>query len=103
MVYFSRNIKTCCLYVIWEKQYQIWAKMFFTPSRTPIFVVVNKSSVLTTQYQQWGDCAFCTLSLKRHAHSFPTAENNSIQFCISLSHIQYTLQPTYTSANIKWY
>ena len=28
MVYFSLNIKACCLYVIWEKQDQIWAKNF---------------------------------------------------------------------------
>jgi len=41
MVGFSLNIKTCCLYVIWEKQVQIWAKLFCIPknmhSRTPMF------------------------------------------------------------------
>jgi len=31
MVRFSLNIKTCCLYVIWEKQDQIWAKFFCIP------------------------------------------------------------------------
>jgi len=27
MVHFSLNIKAWCLYVIWEKQDQIWAKI----------------------------------------------------------------------------
>jgi len=40
MVHFSLNIKTCCLYVIWEKQDQNWAKIFCIPknmhSRTPM-------------------------------------------------------------------
>jgi len=37
MVRFSLNIKTCCLYVIWEKQDQIWAKFFASPKIcTPI-------------------------------------------------------------------
>jgi len=31
MVHFSLNIKTCCLYVIWEKQDQIWAKISSIP------------------------------------------------------------------------
>jgi len=40
MVRFSPSIKTFCLYVIWEKQDQIWAKTFCIPknmdSRTPV-------------------------------------------------------------------
>jgi len=40
--------------------------------------------------------AFCGLSLRRHTNSFAAAENNFMRFCISLTHIQYTLQPTYT-------
>jgi len=40
MVRFSLIIKTCCLYVIWEKQDQIWAKIVCIPknmhSRTPM-------------------------------------------------------------------
>jgi len=28
MVHFGLNIKTCCLYVTWEIQDQIWAKIF---------------------------------------------------------------------------
>jgi len=39
MVHFGLNIKACCLHVIWEKQDQIWAKLFSIPknmhSRTP--------------------------------------------------------------------
>jgi len=39
MVHFSLNIKGCSLYVIWEKQDQIWAKIFCIlknmHSRTP--------------------------------------------------------------------
>jgi len=31
MVRFNLNIKTCCLYVIWKKQDQIWAKNFCIP------------------------------------------------------------------------
>jgi len=31
MVHFSLNIKACCLYLIWEKQDQIWAKIFASP------------------------------------------------------------------------
>jgi len=31
MVHFSLDIKACCLYVIWEKQDQIWAKMLCIP------------------------------------------------------------------------
>jgi len=42
MVCFSLKTKTCCLNVIWEKQDQIWAKIFFIPknmhSRIPMFV-----------------------------------------------------------------
>jgi len=40
MVRFGFNIKTCCLNVIWEKQDQIWAKIFCIPKnihvRTPM-------------------------------------------------------------------
>jgi len=40
MVGFRLNIKTCCLHFIWEKQDQIWAKIFCIPkhmhSRTPM-------------------------------------------------------------------
>jgi len=40
MVHFSLNIKACCIYVIWEKQDKIWAKMFCIlknmHSRTPM-------------------------------------------------------------------
>jgi len=40
MVHFSLNIKAFCLYVIWEKQDQIYAKNFCIPqnmhSRTPM-------------------------------------------------------------------
>jgi len=42
MVRFSLNFKTCCLYDIWEKQDQIWAKKFCIPkimqTRTPLRV-----------------------------------------------------------------
>jgi len=31
MVRFILSIKTCCSYVIWEKQDQIWAKIFASP------------------------------------------------------------------------
>jgi len=31
MVHISLNIKACCLYVIWEKQDEIWAKFFCIP------------------------------------------------------------------------
>ena len=41
MVRFSLNIKTCCLYVTWEIQDQIWANIFCSPknvhSCTPMF------------------------------------------------------------------
>jgi len=33
MVRFSLNIKACCSYVIWEKQDQIWANIFFHPHK----------------------------------------------------------------------
>jgi len=33
--------------------------------------------------------AFCTPSLKRHANSFAAVGNNSMWFCISLTHIVY--------------
>jgi len=40
MVRFSLNIKTCYLYVTWEIQDKIWAKIFCIPknmhSRTPM-------------------------------------------------------------------
>jgi len=43
MVHFSLNIKACCLYINWEKQDQIWAKIFCIPknmhSRTPMIAV----------------------------------------------------------------
>jgi len=35
MVRFSLNNKTCCLYVTWEIQDQIWAKMFCIPKNIP--------------------------------------------------------------------
>ena len=34
----------------------------------------------------WSDCAFCTLSLKRHTNSFAVVENISMWICISLTH-----------------
>jgi len=44
MEHFSLNIKACCLYVIGEKQDQIWAKIFCIPkimhSRTPMVALV---------------------------------------------------------------
>jgi len=44
MVRFSLDIKTCCLFVIWEKQDKIWAKFFCIPknmhSRTPMCAVL---------------------------------------------------------------
>jgi len=33
------------------------------------------------------DRAFCGLSLRHHTNSFAAVENNSMQFCISLTHI----------------
>jgi len=33
MVHFSLIIKACCLYVIWEKQDQIWARNFLHPQK----------------------------------------------------------------------
>jgi len=36
--------------------------------------------------QSWSNCAFCTLSLKRHTNSFAVVENISMWFCISLTH-----------------
>ena len=53
----------------------------------------------------------CTLSLKHHTNSFAAVENSFMQSCINLTHILYTLQPTYTwtkhtnimsSTNVKW-
>jgi len=41
MVGFSLNIKTFCLYVIWEKQDQIWANIFASPKiGTPVHLFV---------------------------------------------------------------
>jgi len=42
--------------------------------------------------QQWGDCAFCTLSLKRHTNSFAVVENISMWFCLSLTHKKSSLR-----------
>jgi len=43
-------------------------------------------------------------------NSFAAVENNSMRFCINLTHIKYTLQPMahldktqISSANIKWF
>jgi len=51
MVRFSLNIKTWCLYVIWEKQDQIWAKICCIPknmhSRASMDVPHHDSSMLT--------------------------------------------------------
>jgi len=66
------------VFVIWELIIQ------YNPH---IFVLVNRFYVLTTQCQQWSDCAFCTLSLKRHTNSFVAVENNPMPFCIRLAHI----------------
>jgi len=41
---------------------------------------------LPPMFQQWGDCAFCTLSLKRHTNNFAVVENISMWFCTSLTH-----------------
>jgi len=45
MAHFSRNIKACCLYVIRERQDQIWAKIFCIPknmhSRTLMFMSIS--------------------------------------------------------------
>ena len=42
MVGFSLNIKTFCLYVIWEKQDQIWANIFASPKiGTPVHLFVE--------------------------------------------------------------
>jgi len=44
MVHFGPNIKACCLYVIWAKRDQLWAKIFCIPknmhSRTPMYAKV---------------------------------------------------------------
>jgi len=54
MVHFSLNIKAWCLYVIWEKQDQIWAKFFCIPknmhSRTPMIhnIQDHHKSLLTS-------------------------------------------------------
>jgi len=46
IVRFSLNSKTCCLYVVWEKQDKIWANIFCIPkimhSRTPMDVRYTK-------------------------------------------------------------
>jgi len=48
MVRFSLNTKTFCLYVIWGKQDQIWAKIFCIPknrhSRTPVVSIFIEPS-----------------------------------------------------------
>jgi len=37
MVRFGLNVKTFCLYIIWKKQDQIWAKFFASPKvGTPV-------------------------------------------------------------------
>jgi len=50
MVHFSLNIKACCLYVIWEKQDRIWAKIFCIPknmhSRTLMLITVHTFAVV---------------------------------------------------------
>ena len=69
MVHFSLNIKACCLYVIWEKQDQIWAKIFCIPkimhSRTPIIATCtdwncvslpNSSSSLNWKFKSTCEC-----------------------------------------------
>ena len=66
------------VFVIWELSIQY---------NSQIFVLVNIFYVLTTQFQQWSGCAFCTLNLKRHTNSFVAVENNPMWFCIRLAHI----------------
>ena len=66
-----------CLYHL-RAQYSI---------KSQIFVLVNRFYVLTTQFQDWSGCAFCTFSLKRHTNSFVAVENNPMRFCIRLAHI----------------
>ena len=41
---------------------------------------------------------FALLALKRHTNSLAATENNSMRLCIILTHIMYTLQPSYTCA-----
>jgi len=60
MIHFSLNIKACCLYVIWEKQDQIWANIFCIPknmhSRTPMaasHIISSNKRLLNTS------CHFC--------------------------------------------
>ena len=67
-----------------------------------MFVVGNRFYSLYTQCQQRDDRAFCSLILKCHTNS-AAVENNFMRCCISLTHIWYTLQSTYTSANNKWF
>jgi len=47
---FSLNIKTCCLYVIWKKQDQIWAKILCIPKnmhyRTPMCGSIAADSLM---------------------------------------------------------
>jgi len=44
---------------------------------------------LTTQFQDWSGCAFCTLSLKRHTNSFVAVENNPMRFKIKYNNIAF--------------
>jgi len=48
--------------------------------------------------------------LKNETNSLVAVDNNPMRFCISLTHIKYTLHPMYTwtkhtniIANIKWF
>jgi len=60
MARFSLNINICCLYIVWEKQDQIWAKIFSLPKNRPLIQLrkhscrKNNSEAVKTVHR--GEC-----------------------------------------------
>jgi len=55
--------------------------------QTPNISSGKHISLLAHPVSATDDRAFCGLGLRHHTNSFAAVENNSMQFCISLTHI----------------